>query len=298
MNYIFVDQSNLDPVTLMQGDLLKFTDSLNQLLKSSNSNSTNFDNINYLVVLTQSCDLVRRNGKAKSRYITLAPVHDLAVAIKDRTHKLKDKSIDGKISICNSNDRSQTLQYVERLLSNSEKDYFCLPLECHDAFNVDYCISLNISVAIENTFYEQCLEAKIGQMEDIYAAKLGWMTGHQFSRVATPDVEDVVRTANEESNFRSAFMARVLTSQTVWLSTHQIRELKKLIKRSNVSNPVSSHTLRGLTNQIPSSYSLAIDRVVEVLLTSRFIDTEQADTIREKLNDDKNLRKLVVNTND
>lgn len=288
----------MDPVTLMQGDLLKITDSLSQLLKSSSSNNTNFDGITYLVVLTQSCDLIRRNGKVKSRYITLAPVHSLDVAIKDRTHKLKDKNIDSQLSICNANDRSQTLQYVERLLNNSERDYFCLPLECHKAFIVDYCVSLNISIAIRNTFYEKCLEAKIGQMEDIYAAKLGWMTGNQFSRVATPDVEDIFRTREDGSKFRSTFMDRVFTSQAIWLSTHQIRELKKLIKRSNVSNPVSRNTLIELTNHIPSNYSLAVNRIVEVLLTNKLVDTEQADTIREKLNKDKNLKDLVVNTID
>lgn len=298
MSYIFTDHHKLDPVTLMQGDLLKITDSLNQLLKSNRSQYNDFDNINYLVVLTQSCDLIRRNGKAKSRHITLAPVHSLDIAIKDRTHKLKDKNIDSQLSICNSNDHSQTLQYVERLLSNSEKDYFCLPLECHKDFIVDYCISLNVSIAIRNTFYEQCLEAKIGQMEEIYAAKLGWMTGNQFSRVATPDVEDIFTTTQEGGQFRSTFLNRVFTSQTIWLSTHQIRELKKLIKRSNVSNPVSSNTLRDLTSQIPSNYSLAINRVVQVLLTNKIIDTEQVDTIREKLNEDRNLKNLVVNTID
>lgn len=298
MNFIFVNESNLDPSTLMQGDLLKRNKLLGETLREHSENPLNFEAIQYFVVLNQSCDLVLRNKKPKTQYITFAPVYDLAIAINERTNKLKDNNIDGQISICNSKDRTQTLQYVERLLNNSERDYFCLPLECHESFSDDHCISLNLTISISNKFYNQCLNSKIGQMEEIFAAKLGWMAGNKFSRVATPDIEDILKRTGNATSYKSTFIARAFSSQTIWLSTHQIRELKKIIKRSNVSKPLSNRKLLELTNQVPSNYSLAISRIVAILLNDKIVNYEQVDEIKEKLTNDKNLKSLVVNTID
>lgn len=298
MNFIFVDESGYDPSTLMQGDLLKHNKLLGETLRKTFEHSTDIETIQYYVVLTQSCDLVIRNKKPKSQYITLAPVHNLDKAIKERTDKLKDNNIVSQLSICNSKDRTQTLQYVERLLNNSEKDYFCLPRESHESFSKDHCISLNLTISISNKFYNHCLESKIGQMEDIFGAKLGWMAGNKFSRVATPDIEEILEFTRDGENFKSAFLDRVFSSKTIWLSTHQIRELKKIIKRSNISKPVPNSTLLELTNQIPSNYSFVISRIIEILLNEKLVDREKENMVRKKLNDDKNLKTLIVNTID
>lgn len=250
----------------------------------------------YFVVLTQSCDLVRRRKNPKSPFITIASVQHLESALNDHTSKIKDQNIDSQLNICNLSYRTQTLQYLERLLNNSEKSHYCLPVECHNNFSNDYCIVLNLSVAISSEYYNRCLEAKIGQMEEIFAAKLGWMAGNQFSRVATPDIDEIIDNTKGESSFKSVFMERVFSSATIWLSTHQIKELKKLIKHSKVSSPISTITLMDLANKVPSNYSLAINRIVELLSNEKIIDEVQSDKVKKALYVDKNLRNLVINT--
>ena len=246
----------------------------------------------YFVVLTQSCDLVRRRKNPKSPFITIAAVQHLDSALNDHTSKIKDKNIDSQLNICNLSYRTQTIQYLERLLNNSEKSHYCLPVECHNNFSKDYCIVLNLSVAISSEYYNKCLEAKIGQMEEIFAAKLGWMAGNQFSRVATPDIDELIDNTKGESSFKSVFMERVFSSATIWLSTHQIKELKKLIKHSKVSSPISTITLMDLANKVPSNYSLAINRVVE-LLSNENMGITNLLTHFVKINTCKNARSMV-----
>lgn len=297
MDYIFVEGNKRDDSTLMKGDLLEKTEFLERVLEKEyvGTNKLLLDS-EYFVVLTQSCDLVRLKKNPKSPFITIASVQHLESALNDHTSKIKDQNIDSQLNICNLSYRTQTLQYLERLLNNSEKSHYCLPVECHSNFSKDYCIVLNLSVAISSEYYNRCLEAKIGQMEEIFAAKLGWMAGNQFSRVATPDIDELIDNTKGGSSFKSVFMERVFSSATIWLSTHQIKELKKLIKHSKVSSPISTITLMDLANKVPSNYSLAINRVFELLSNEKIIDEVQSDKVKKALYVDKNLRNLVINT--
>ena len=141
MDYIFVEGNKRDDSTLMQGDLLEKTEFLERVLEKEyvGTNKLLLDS-EYFVVLTQSCDLVRRRKIPKSPFITIASVQHLESALNDHTSKIKDKNIDSQLNICNLSYRTQTLQYLERLLNNSEKSHYCLPVECHHNFSKDYCI--------------------------------------------------------------------------------------------------------------------------------------------------------------
>ena len=61
MDYIFVEGNKRDDSTLMQGDLLEKTEFLERVLEQEyvGTNKLLLDS-EYFVVLTQSCDLVRR----------------------------------------------------------------------------------------------------------------------------------------------------------------------------------------------------------------------------------------------
>lgn len=47
---------------------------------------------------------------------------------------------------------------------------------------------LSLSVPIKSQLhYEKCLKARIAQLREVFRAKLGWLAGDIYSRVATPD---------------------------------------------------------------------------------------------------------------
>ncbi len=59
--------------SLKQGDILHKTPELLELLEKVHPHYINSE-YKYFQVITQSCDLVRKNDSCKSRYITLAAV--------------------------------------------------------------------------------------------------------------------------------------------------------------------------------------------------------------------------------
>ena len=66
----FTYKAHADMTSLCQGDVLLKTDALSRILESVHPYFLN-DEYKYFMVLSQSCDLVRRNGKnCKTPYIT------------------------------------------------------------------------------------------------------------------------------------------------------------------------------------------------------------------------------------
>ena len=78
----FTYKSNPDMQSLCQGDILNPTEELMEVLKTVHPYFLN-KQYKYFMVLSQSCDLVRRNGKkCKTPYITLAAVKDYTEFLK------------------------------------------------------------------------------------------------------------------------------------------------------------------------------------------------------------------------
>lgn len=70
----FTYKEKMDMSSLCQGDILNVTDDLSAVLKNIHPYFLN-EHYKYFMVLSQSCDLVRRDGKnCKTPYITLAAV--------------------------------------------------------------------------------------------------------------------------------------------------------------------------------------------------------------------------------
>ena len=77
-----------DKKTLCQGDVLKKTDDLVAHLKKYHPYYADHPDYKYFMVLTQSCDLVRRKGKpCDSQYITLAAARPVEEALRREAAK-------------------------------------------------------------------------------------------------------------------------------------------------------------------------------------------------------------------
>jgi hypothetical protein len=280
----------------MQGDLLKRTDQLQEVVGQAHGYYAVAPDYTHFMVLTQSCDLVRRDGKSKpkARYITLAAVRPLQLVVDRRTQKAKYADVHDEINVCNLNDQVVVEQFVERLLNNTEDGFFCLPLGCHESLDDDLCVFLHLSIALRIDHFDACLAAKVGQLEDIFAAKLGWLTGNLYSRVATPDIHDNLGPDAESA--KKDFSQRVLNQHTIWLSASQLKALKKLIKREPDPDSVSPERLRELIEEVPDDFSFVVDRVLSLLRNNSFVDAEKEVALRNTLMSDTNLKKLVVRT--
>src|SRR6266852_5493718 len=188
MDFIFVSPPKMDRRSLLQGDLLVRNELLKSVLAQAHSYYAEAPDYQHYIVLTQSCDLVRRRGKPpKSRYITLAAARPLSIVVDRFTARHRFTLEDFPVPLCNKISEIRARQLLERLIHNTEDGFFFLRKDSHPELVEDLCVFLPLSVAVRSEHYDQCLAAKIGQMEDIFSARVGWLVGNMYSQVGTPD---------------------------------------------------------------------------------------------------------------
>ncbi len=300
MEFIFAKSEQIDGNSLRQGDLLEKSEELANAVKEAHSYYADADDYTHFLVLTQSCDLVKREKKPpKSPYITLAAVRPLEKALGRRVEKYVAPGVDFPIMVCARERRLLVDQFLERLLHNTEDGFFFLRAGSTPTIEQDSCVFLPLSIALRNTHYDICLKHKVAQLDDIFAAKVGWMTGNLYSRIGTPDIEDNLPNSKE---YKRDFFEDVLYKKTVWLSPAQIKVLKieiKNWKRENAHQEMTIDVARSLLDSIPDDVTLASQRAVKILTDNNIIANDDAsiDSARKLLQNDTSFKKLIKSDN-
>lgn len=155
---------------------------------------------------------------------------------------------------------------MERLLNNNEPDYFYLHEDAALGFNDKMVAFLRLSIAIKSDlYYGACLHSKILELTLEFKAKLGWLVGQMYSRVATPDWVD-----NSPAKEFKNQINDLLDAKVHWVN-------KKLITKLNSKY---SEPIPGLdkskceelisTIEIPKDREIVKDKISAVL--TEFID--------------------------
>lgn len=191
VHFTYSDSPSFD--SLRQGDVLRRTAALLEVMRQVHPHYAS-DEYLYYQVLTQSCDLVPRNGGGcKARYITLAAVRSVRTVIDRKLESLPADDrveFDGVRFMSDANKFTVT-DFIGKLLNNQSKEYFFLRNEPTFDFNDDCCTFLYLSVAVRSReHYEACLNAKVLELEENFQSRLGWMVGNLYSRVGTRDYAD------------------------------------------------------------------------------------------------------------
>jgi hypothetical protein len=295
MDFLFAKDAETDWENLAQGDLLVRNSGLQTALAQAHQYYASAPDYSHFVVLTQSCDLVRRSGKCRTRYITLAAARPLSVVTERFLAKISYAYDEFPITLCKKDEEIRARQLLERLLHNTEDGFFFIKKESHASVAEDLCVFLPLSISIRTDHYGACLDAKIAQLDEIFSAKIGWLTGNLYSRVATPDVEEKMANAGE---FKEAFYKEALFENTAWLAPAQLKLLKKSAaawQRSNPGAAIDTDAARALLEEVPSIQEIAIERAVSLLCQKKIIDsTTGADVAaRNLLLSDPVLNKLI-----
>lgn len=296
MEFLFAKEDEVDYRSLRQGDLLQKTDAFKAVIEQANAYYANKETYSHFIVLTQSCDLVKRGAKCKARYITVAAVKPLDVLVEREIGKYKDARISFPLQVCHKDKRVFADQFLERLLHNTEDSFFFIRKNSIPAVKIDLCAYLLLSIALRAEHYDAFLEAKIAQLDDIFAAKLGWLTGNLYSRIGTPDIEDLLK--DDAPEYKQTFFDEVLHRKTAWLSPFQIRELKKLTAQWEMNNPgreMPREDALNLLEEVPTDIELVARRAIAVLESSKLLEGDSAlfDRARTAIANDVNFRKLV-----
>lgn len=183
-HYVYVDP---DKTTLFQGDILRKTNELVAHLEVYHPYYANHTDYKYFIVLTQSCDLYRRNGKSpNSRYITLASVRPVEEVLRREAAK-EQLAWQVEERVIGAKTKEKLVLFLESLFDNNKDGYFYVHSDLGLGIEYNCCAFLPLSVALKIDHYDMCLSAKIAQLQEPFQAKLGHLLGDMCSRVATTE---------------------------------------------------------------------------------------------------------------
>lgn len=207
-----------DSRQLCQGDVLQRTPDLVRLLNKYFPYYGAHQRYVHFMVLTQSCDLVRRDGKTcPASYITVAairPIADILLAEADRiqVERLKGTRVLGTKA------RDKLTMFLESLMDNNKAGFFYLHTDVNVGISEPCCAVLQLAVSLRAEHYETCLAAKSAQLKEPFQAKLGWLLGSMYSRVATTEWND-----EKPAEKVAGEAARVLKSTFVTCDDEQVK---------------------------------------------------------------------------
>ncbi|MDO8298092.1 MAG: hypothetical protein Q7T64_00225 [Lacisediminimonas sp.] len=235
----------------------------------------------HFLVLTQSCDLVRRGiGSCKSRYLSMAPVRSLE-AVLSREFDGKLRHVDSQL-YASTKSKQLMQQFLARLFNNNEPSFYYLESHPTAGLAVPSCALLSLPIAIKSEHYETCLDARRTSTEDSFQAKLGWLVGQLYSRVGTKDWPEAEMAAKVE---------RAIDSAVLWLPESELAQLEKMIgeERAKDAGTVFDVTkLRKMVASIPQKKAAAIGRIMELGIQVKLIPDKSPErfAFRRELEND------------
>lgn len=282
---MFVDDESMDPASLMQGDVLQRTDRLLEVIRQAHPYYAEALDYEFFMVLTQSCDLVRRGkNRPNSRYIILAAVRPLDILIDRLLERIAVTPPNFPIPIYPKQNEISVRNRLERVLHNTADGYFFLKGGSHAALPKHYCTFLSLSIALRADHYDACLSAKVAQLKDIFQAKLGWLTGNLYSRVGTPDEE------GDPGELRDAFLESVSYQRSLWVTPHQRREL---IDKAKANPPRDESEARALAEQLKDDIQTLAERIAGTILSNFVKDPENLERIINRIASDRVVAQIV-----
>jgi len=228
----FTYTNSPDLNNLCQGDLLERNTAVEEILQKVHPHFYLKDDYSYFMVVTQSCDLMRRDGSnCSSRYITIAAVRPITIALNRAINNLVQDGVEKKLGFSDFSKKAKLEQFVERLLNNNIHEYFYINREPNSELNADYCAFLRLTVALKSSLhYDALLSSKILQLTDSFQHKLGSLIGNCYSRIGT---EDWVPNNTDKTTFNNKIRSAIeQVEEITWLEkdVHKfiLKELKKL----------------------------------------------------------------------
>lgn len=296
MDFLYKSPDELKRNSLGQGDLITKTAQVEGVLRQAHQYYAVAEYYTHFMVITQSCDLVRRKGgEFNAPYITIAAVKPFMLAVDQARTFLSDAvpGADGRFSTVLH--ESKLRQLLERYLNNTEPDHFFLPASEEAGLAEDLLAYLRLSVALRPDHYDVLASAKAAELADVFQAKVGWLTGNIYSRVATPDIVEKYPDGPErKKDFVSRYLA---ASDFRRIAAVQKSELKALVSdaaSAKGADLTEAELNQIIDDQLPAANRLLASKIVDALARKRnLLEAAQVDRLKLALAEDSTFRSIV-----
>lgn len=291
-NIHFTYKPEPDMENLCQGDVLEITEELSMVLKNVHPYFLN-EQYKFFMVLSQSCDLVRRNGKScKTPYITLAAVRSYSDFLERMFLKGKYAEKVDELLIMDEKNKERAYQLIERVYNNTEPEYFFLYKEDALEFSESMVAYLKVSIALKsNEHYDKCLNAKKIELTDEFKAKLGWLVGNMYSRVGTADWDGIM-----SDQARRDMLNNELYSMCIIGNKEQLKQLKKEFLEQKKCSFNHEEAAKFISNIVlKTKYDKVMDIIEEVIQTSsKKISADEKEKLLKSIRSRSALKTLIT----
>ena len=172
---------------LAQGDILLPNERLRAALDQVHGWFVDPKYLGFLV-LSQSCDLVRREGEpCKTPYITIAAIRPLRQVLLPLLRQ-QCKCICDRYFL--SSEKGKAFDFLTRVINQNETalGLFYLHPDARVGIAEESVALLRVSIALRSReHYDSLLSARTGSLQAEFVNKLGWLCGNLFSRVGVTD---------------------------------------------------------------------------------------------------------------
>lgn len=291
-NIHFTYKPEPDMENLCQGDVLEITEELSMVLKDVHPYFLN-EQYKFFIVLSQSCDLVRRSGKScKTPYITLAAVRSYSDFLERMF--LKEKYVEkvDELLIMDEKNKERAYQLIERIYNNTEPEYFFLYKEDALKFPESMVAYLKVSIALKsNEHYDKCLNAKKIELTDEFKAKLGWLVGNMYSRVGTADWNGIM-----SDQARRDMLNNDLNSMCIIGNKEQLKQLKKEFLEQKEFSFNHEEAVEFVSNIVlKTKYDKVMDVIEEIIQTSsKKIPVDEKEKLLKSIRSRSALKTLIT----
>lgn len=296
-DFLFEETSKINRQALLQGDLLVRTRELAEAIGEAHSYYATARDYSHFLVLTQSCDLVRRRGTCKARYITICAVRPLSLAVAREFQKYINPIEGCPIPTGDIEKNILARQFLERVVHNTVDNIFFIPRGSTETVQDHLCAFLPLSIALRADHYETLLNAKVGQVREIFQAKIGSLTSSLYGKIGTPDIHDRNDKAAVDG-FMKEFFEDLGYSSVVWLTPFQRRAFENAVServRDKGGQGLDEPEVQEILESLPEELGAVADRVLQILSGRGYVenDPETLKKARNLLINDRQYRQMV-----
>lgn len=270
---------------LRQGDILEPSKTLLALFEDVHPHFINSKYRGFLV-LSQTCDLVRRKQKGRicdATHTSLSVIRSLQDIISD---SLKDRFGYLAPGIYNGGMKNTVENLAERLVNQNEEKLglFYLHPDLDSGISFPSVAILRVSISVKAMQYEKLLGARVGRLSKEFQPKLGWMVGNLYSRVGVTDWKETPKQDYDEKQLISELLS-FNRDEPLWLDTKIYSKL--LRSRPDFMQLSQSEQDKLIKELLPLPPK---EKVIEIIATTisntAKIKDEHLETIKHKLKND------------
>jgi hypothetical protein len=277
---------------LFQGDVIAREPLVNVIKRVHE----NFLDPQYLafIIITQTCDMVLRKGRCKTRHIGLAGVRSIASLLPDLLTEMCESPYPG---VFTAESKFEAEQFLHRVMNQNEQAHGMVYLHSDGDVGIGEpaVALLRVSISLEaKEHYELLRSARCGRLDTEYRNKLGWLAGNLYSRVDTMDWAEHIDGEAEEKRIIADLLsgspgeAKNAWVPAAWLATVR----RKKIDLKNIPPSEIEAVLREHAPPPPLEVAVAEIKKITQQLSGDFGE-KPISAFRQKLTDDPCLLPLI-----